>query len=271
MTVWSSSTESLWPNLQSYSRLSLALSMQSTYWSADASQRIKKKKNREKTWAALGRRVVQWEVCFCVYVVAAVGGVREFFFFLPTHATKQSHRPCKLSLDSWHSADDSRGLAGINLHRVCLLHHFIDLWPWVHTCAAEKACFCQTWVCIYLCVRVHKVPMLRVQQILIFPCDYKWKSSGIFEIPPWSYQNPGRWWKRAGSGFWTNDAVIKSGWSIRFCCVCRMNMSMKAAWLLQMSISWASVSMERKLKKICQKLYFLEVTQASTHFFFSNV
>lgn len=172
----------------------------------------------------------QWEIVFVSMWRMQLMGAGSV---LATHTTQRSHRPFELSLNSWHSADDSKGLAGINLHHVCLLHRFIDLYAWVCACGRESSflpalsvslCAC---VCVFMCIKYHTEGSAN----LIFPCDYKWISGEISEISQSSYLNPSGGREQAVvSELMT---LIKSRWSIRLCCVCRMNMIMKVVKLLQ--------------------------------------
>ena len=101
-------------------------------------------------------------VCFCVHEAAAAGGVSECFSH--PHHEPEPQAPASFSLDSWHSADDSGGLAGINLHHVCLLHHFIDLWAWV---------------CVYVCGR----ESLFLPDLSVFLCVYHAEGSADLIFP----------------------------------------------------------------------------------------
>lgn len=80
---------------------------------------------KHKSQLRLPSVAAAWEAGLCA---AAVGGDASA---LAAHATQRSHRAHELSLDSWHSADDSKSLAGINLRHGRPLHHFIDLQAWV--------------------------------------------------------------------------------------------------------------------------------------------
>lgn len=82
---------------------------------------------------------------------------------LATHATKRSHRPFELSLNSWHSADDSKGLAGIISTVFCLLHCFMDLYAWVYACGRESL-FLPDPSILHLCACAASA-IQRVQQI----------------------------------------------------------------------------------------------------------
>lgn len=90
---------------------------------------------------------------------------------LATHATKRSHRPFELSLNSWHSADDSKGLARINLHNVlpaALLHRFVcvGVCVWQRKLVSTRSEYSPS-VC--MCIKHHT----EASAALIIPCEYK--------------------------------------------------------------------------------------------------
>lgn len=198
------------------------------------------KGTKEKARAPVSR-CRQWEVCVfvCTRRLRRVGSVNV----LATHTTNRSHRPRKLLPGqlalSWWQRRLSRNqsppcLPAAPLHRFVGVGVCVRVWQRKPVSARPER--------VFMCVPCWGFSRFNLPKRL----EIKKKSGGIFEISQSSYQKPSRWWER-GCGFWTTDTGIKSGWSIRFCCVCRMNMIMKAARLLKRTVSWESVSIGRKL------------------------
>ena len=207
----------------------------SAYWSADASQRTKKKNPwQSSSFCRCSRQAVGG-----VFVAGAADGGTECFSRPRHEAEPQTLQalPGQLALSWWQ-----RRLSK-NQSPSCLpaapLHRFVGV-GYGHVRQRKPVSARPECVFVFVCIKYNA----EVWADLIFRCDYKWTSTGIFDISPSSYQNPAGG-EAGGAVVPELMTLIKSGWLISFSRGCRMNVIIKSATNLYMSISWVTLPTNR--------------------------